>query len=92
MSTSYHISYSSLLLKAPAGPEKSLSVLVLWGNIVQDMYFKIRILKKIHLYHYSCNIGICCVHIQPNFAEVKKSYLNKLILSFCCVMSLVVNE
>ena len=29
MSTSYHISYSSLLLKAPAGPEKSLSVLVL---------------------------------------------------------------
>ena len=29
MSTLYHTSYSSLVLNAPAGPEKSLSVLVL---------------------------------------------------------------
>ena len=30
MSTLYHTSYSSLVLNAPAGPEKTLSVLVLW--------------------------------------------------------------
>ena len=30
MSTLYHTSYSSLVLNAPAGPEKTLSVLVLY--------------------------------------------------------------
>ena len=30
MSTLYHTSYSSLVLNAPAGPEKTLSVLVLF--------------------------------------------------------------
>ena len=32
MSTLYHTSYSSLVLNAPAGPEKTLSVLVLFPH------------------------------------------------------------
>ena len=37
MSTSYHTSYSSLVLNAPAGPEKTLSVLVLCHKTFQSV-------------------------------------------------------
>ena len=82
MSTLYHTSYSSLVLNAPAGPEKTLSVLVLFVPLYSIIYLNTNIFIRFHFVtHSSREVKKLVVFMKPN-SSISQSTNNEYEISF----------